>query len=145
MVPQRKPLVRGSRAGVKKDAGNRAETVEGRRANARGVAAQIAQSRPPEERLPLALVLTPAERRALRAAAHPLQAVVMVGREGLNDAVLREAESAIRAHQLIKVRVLGEDRAERQLILEALCEQLGCAPVQAIGKLLVLYRPSATA
>jgi putative YhbY family RNA-binding protein len=130
---------------VKKDAGNRAETVEGRRANARDVAARIALSQPPEERLPFALVLTPAERRALRAAAHPLQAVVMVGREGLNDAVLREAESAIRVHQLIKVRVLGEDRAERQLILESLCERLSCAPVQAIGKLLVLYRPSVIA
>jgi len=129
---------------VKKGAGNRAETVEGRRANARGVAAQIAQSRPPEERLPLALVLTPTERRALRAAAHPLQAVVMVGREGLNEAVFREAESAILAHQLIKVRVHGEDRSERQRILEALCERLGCAPVQAIGKLLVLYRPGVT-
>jgi putative YhbY family RNA-binding protein len=119
--------------------------VEGRRANARDVAARIALSQPPEEGLPFALVLTPAERRALRAAAHPLQAVVMVGREGLNDAVLREAESAIRVHQLIKVRVLGEDRAERQRILESLCERLSCAPVQAIGKLLVLYRPSVIA
>jgi len=141
---QAKPVAPRRRVAVKKAQGNRAETVDGRRANALVVDAQIAQSRPAEDLPPMALILSPAERKALRAAAHPLQAVVMVGREGLNPSVLREAESAIRAHALIKVRLLGSDRAERQSILETLCEHLGCAPVQSIGKLLVLYRPQSS-
>ena len=77
---------------------------------------------------------------ALRARAHHLNPVVMVGQHGLTEAVVRETETALRAHELIKVRVLGDERDERLLIGEELCAATGAQLVQHIGKLLVLYR-----
>ena len=85
--------------------------------------------------------LTPAERSALRSQAHGLSPVVMIGESGLTPAVVKEADTALKAHGLIKVRVFGDDREARVSYYETLCEQLGAAPVQHIGKLLVLHRP----
>ncbi|MFZ9257280.1 MAG: YhbY family RNA-binding protein, partial [Burkholderiaceae bacterium] len=73
--------------------------------------------------------------------AHGLSPVVMSGESGLTPAVVKEADTALKAHGLIKVRVFGDDREARVSYYETLCEQLGAAPVQHIGKLLVLYRP----
>ena len=84
-------------------------------------------------------VLSKQEILALRARAHHLSPVVM-GQHGLTEAVIRETETALRAHELIKVRVLGDERDERLLIGEALCAATGAQLVQHIGKLLVLYR-----
>ncbi|WP_428425247.1 YhbY family RNA-binding protein [Methylibium sp.] len=88
-----------------------------------------------------AIQLTPAERKACRADAHHLDPVVMIGGEGLTPAVTKEADAALKAHGLIKVRVFADERESRETIFAALCEQLGAAPVQHIGKLLVLWRP----
>lgn len=85
--------------------------------------------------------LTPAERSALRAEAHGLNPVVMIGEAGLTPAVMKEIASSLDAHGLIKVRVFGDEREERIAIYEQICEELEAAPVQHIGKLLVLYRP----
>jgi putative YhbY family RNA-binding protein len=65
----------------------------------------------------------------------------MIGEAGLTEAVLKEISSSLDAHGLIKVRVFGDDREERVAIYERICEELDAAPVQHIGKLLVLYRP----
>ena len=88
-----------------------------------------------------AIELNTAERRALRADAHHLDPVVMIGGDGLTEPVLKETDSALKAHGLIKVRVLGDDRAAREAILAQICEQLNAAPIQHIGKLLVIWRP----
>lgn len=88
-----------------------------------------------------ALELTPAQRAALRAQAHALKPVVLIGEQGLSPANLKEIDVALRAHGLIKVRVFGDDAAARQQILATVCDQLGAAPVQIIGKLLVVWRP----
>ena len=85
--------------------------------------------------------LTPVERAALRAEAHGLNPVVMIGADGLTEAVMKEISSSLDAHGLIKVRVFGDDREERVAIYERISEELDAAPVQHIGKLLVLYRP----
>ena len=85
--------------------------------------------------------LTPAQRKALKAQAHPLDPVVTVGGAGLTPAVLREVERALVAHALIKVRVHGDDRDARIAVLEAIVAATGAAAVQHIGKLLVLWRP----
>src|SRR3954467_1179998 len=87
--------------------------------------------------------LTPAERKEKRGDAHHLDPVVMVGADGLTPAVLKEAEVAIRSHGLIKVRVFSDDRASREALLLELADKLDAAPVQHIGKLLVLWRPVA--
>ncbi len=85
--------------------------------------------------------LTPAQRKEHRAEAHHLDPVVMIGGDGLTPAVRKEADHALNAHGLIKIRVLGDDRAARELIFQALADELDAAPIQHIGKLLVLWRP----
>lgn len=85
--------------------------------------------------------LTPAQRCAFRADAHALSPVVMIGEAGLTPAVLKEIAMNLDAHGLIKVRVFGDDRVARIAMYETICEQLDAAPIQHIGKLLVLYRP----
>ncbi len=87
------------------------------------------------------LKLTPAERSALRSDAHALNPVVIIGEAGLTPAVLKEIDASLNAHGLIKVRVFGDDRDARIEMYETICAQLGAAPIQHIGKLLVLYRP----
>ena len=88
-----------------------------------------------------ALHLTPAERSDKRAEAHALKPVVLIGDQGLTPAVLAEIDRALGAHGLIKVRVAGDDREQRAEMQATICDSLGAAPVQAIGKTLVLFRP----
>lgn len=87
--------------------------------------------------------LTPAERREHRANAHHLDPVVMIGGDGLTPAVQKEIDAALNAHGLIKVRVFGDDRAAREQMYQQLAGDLNAAPIQHIGKLLVLWRPIA--
>ena len=87
------------------------------------------------------LVLTPAQRREHRAAAHHLQPVVLVGNGGVTPAVQHEVDAALAAHGLIKVRMFADDRVAREAAYQALADALDAAPVQHIGKLLVLWRP----
>ena len=88
-----------------------------------------------------ALSITPQQRKSLKADAHDLSPVVMVGGDGLTPAVVKEAKLAINHHGLIKIRVFGDDREARVAIYEELCDKLDAAPVQHIGKLLVLWKP----
>lgn len=89
-----------------------------------------------------ALTLTPTQRKSLKAIAHGLDPVVMIGDAGLTPAVLKEIDRALGAHELIKVRVAGDEREARIEIYEKICAELDAAPVQHIGKLLVLFRPA---
>lgn len=88
-----------------------------------------------------AIQLTPAERKVHRAEAHHLDPIVMVGGDGLTPAVKKEADAALKAHGLIKVRVFSDDRLARDAMLQTLADELDAAPIQHIGKLLVLWRP----
>src|SRR5262245_28825397 len=88
-----------------------------------------------------AIKVTSEQRAALRSQAHALKPVVLVGAEGLTDAVLAEIKVHLAAHQLIKIRVFGDERDERIAIYDAICDQLGAAPIQHIGKLLVIWKP----
>lgn len=76
----------------------------------------------------------------LKARAHHLNPVVMIGQHGLTESVIKETNAALTSHELIKVRVLGDDRQERLEICNALCEAVDAQLVQHIGKLLVLWR-----
>jgi RNA-binding protein len=87
------------------------------------------------------LKLTPAERSELRSQAHGLKPVVLIGDAGLTPAVMKEIDAGLNVHGLIKVRVFGDDRDARLAMYEAICAELGAAPIQHIGKLLVMYRP----
>ena len=88
-----------------------------------------------------ALVLSAVERKQKRAEAHHLAAVVSIGHDGATAAVRREIEVALAAHGLVKVRVFSDDRAAREALLAELSDAFGAAPIQHIGKLLVLWRP----
>ena len=87
------------------------------------------------------LKLTPVERSALRSEAHALNPIVLIGEAGLTPAVLKEIDAGLDVHGLIKVRVFGDDREARITMYDTICENLKAAPVQHIGKLLVVYRP----
>ena len=88
-----------------------------------------------------ALHLTPAERKEKRGEAHHLDPVVIIGGDGLTDAIFKEADAGLNAHGLIKVRMFSDSRPDREAALAALADKLNAAPVQHIGKLLVLWRP----
>ena len=86
--------------------------------------------------------LTPAQRRALRAKAHHLHPVVTIGQHGLTEAVLREIDVNLKAHELIKIRVFKDVRAAREALMSAICAALNAASVQHLGKLLIVWRPA---
>jgi putative YhbY family RNA-binding protein len=88
-----------------------------------------------------ALTINAAQRRDLRAQAHHLDPVVMIGAEGLTAAVTKETDAALKAHGLIKVRAAIDDRAARDAAFVQLCHELEGAPVQHIGKLFIVWRP----
>ena len=88
------------------------------------------------------LDITPEERRALRARAHALNPVVAVSQNGLSDSVMKEISRSLECHELIKIRVFSDDRDLREAYFKTLCEKLVAAPVQHIGKLLVIWRPN---
>lgn len=85
-------------------------------------------------------ILTSAERRDLKARAHALHPLVMIGSDGLTAAVLMAVDEALRSHELVKIRAAGEDRAAREALLGAICAATGASPVQHIGKVLVVWR-----
>lgn len=88
------------------------------------------------------ITLSAKDRQALKARAHGLKPVVLLGAAGLTDAVASEIDRALLAHELVKVKVPGDDRGERQALFAAIADRLSAAPVQMIGKLLVFYRPA---
>jgi len=71
--------------------------------------------------------------------------VVVVGNAGLTASVQKEIEVCLKAHELIKIRVIGDDRDARQALLGEICNRSGAAPVQHIGKMLVVFRENTEA
>ena len=87
--------------------------------------------------------LTPAQRQYLKGLAHNRQPVVMIGNQGLTEAVLKEVERGLAAHELIKIKAATDEPDTRRAWLEEICSTTGAAPVQQIGKVLVIYRAAA--
>lgn len=86
------------------------------------------------------LTLTPTQRRVLRAQAHHLQPIIMIGNAGLSAAVKKEIDLALRHHEIIKIKIASDDRQAREQMLTEICDDLAAAPVQKIGKTLIVYR-----
>ncbi|MEG0279322.1 MAG: ribosome assembly RNA-binding protein YhbY [Morganella sp. (in: enterobacteria)] len=86
--------------------------------------------------------LTKKQVQHLKALAHHLNPVVMIGNNGLTEGVIAETEVALTHHELIKVKIAGEDREMKALIADAIVRETRAYNVQIIGKILVLYRPS---
>ena len=85
-------------------------------------------------------MLSAAERKELKARAHQLEPIVMIGTKGLTDEVVKEVDVALKAHELIKVRAAGLEREQRDDALKALCQRTDAESVQSIGKVFVIYR-----
>lgn len=91
------------------------------------------------------MTLSSKVRSALKGAAHPLRPVVLIGDQGLSDAVLKEIDLALASHELIKVKAAAQDRLAREALIQNICPALKCALVSHLGKTLILYRPGAKA
>lgn len=88
--------------------------------------------------------LNPKQISLLRGIAHNLSPVVMIGNQGLTDNILKEIELNLNAHELIKIKVSGDDREARKTMYLSICETTAALAVHHIGKQLVIYRPSET-
>lgn len=84
--------------------------------------------------------LSPAQRQFLKGLAHTLQPVVIIGNQGLTPAVHKEIERSLAAHELIKIKAASDEADTRRTWMEEICAAAGAAPVQQIGKILVIYR-----
>lgn len=80
------------------------------------------------------------QKLALIAAAHHLKPVVMIGQKGLTSNVIAETDQALNAHELLKVKVVAEDKEERQSIVHELCSTLNANPLSLIGNIAIIYR-----
>jgi len=85
--------------------------------------------------------LTEKQRRHLKGLAHPLKPVILMGNSGLTEAVVAETSRALASHELIKVRLPGLDRDERDAALKSLAERTDSAFVTRIGHIAVLFKP----
>jgi putative YhbY family RNA-binding protein len=88
------------------------------------------------------LTLSRDERLRLKSESHHLQPAVLLGGQGLTQAVLKEIDRALTAHQLVKVRTPASDRHDRERLFVEVAERLGAARIQLIGRLMVLFRPA---
>jgi RNA-binding protein len=84
--------------------------------------------------------LSEAQKRFLRGLGHKLKPVVVVGGAGISDALLNELDTTIRHHELIKIRIRGADREQRDAMIDDLCSRSSAALVSRTGHTAVLYR-----
>jgi len=76
----------------------------------------------------------------LKGLAHSLKPVVLLGNNGLTEAVVAEIDFALNHHELIKIKIPTDDRETKALIVEAICRETNSTNVQVIGKTLVIFR-----
>ena len=86
--------------------------------------------------------LSTKQKQFLKGLAHSLKPVVLLGANGLTEAVLAEIDSALNSHELIKVKIASEDRDTKNLIADAIVRETKAAKIQVIGKVLIIYRQS---
>ncbi len=79
-------------------------------------------------------------KQSLKAKAHHLKPVVILGNKGLTAAVVDETNIALLTHELIKVKINGAEKEDRQLIAAEICTQLKAELVQLIGNTAIIYR-----
>lgn len=79
-------------------------------------------------------------KQILKAKAHHLKPIILLGSKGLTDAVIHETDIALTDHELIKVKINGQDRTDKKNIIADLCERLNATLIQAIGNIAIIYR-----
>jgi RNA-binding protein len=86
------------------------------------------------------MAITEQQRRKLKKLVHHLKPVVLLGQKGLSEPVLNEIEIALETHELIKIKLSGEDRDARRSIIETICEKTGSELIHTIGHVAAFYR-----
>lgn len=86
--------------------------------------------------------LSSAEKKRLRGLGHHLEPVVYVGKGGMSSALLQSLEAALKAHELIKIKIGENSPMDRHSAGNSLAELTGAALVQVIGRMVLLYRPN---
>lgn len=86
------------------------------------------------------MTLTSKQRKELKAEAHHIRPVIQIGQHGVSEAVIRETDLALEAHELIKVQIQQGERDDRRADAATLCEATGAELVHSIGKIFILYR-----
>ena len=89
------------------------------------------------------MILTNKQTKFLRAKAHRLKPVVIVGNAGLSNSVMNEIEARIEHHELIKVRLNANDRPERLTMIKKIQSDINATLVASIGHIAIFYRPAA--
>lgn len=79
-------------------------------------------------------------KKSLKAQAHHLKPVVLLGAKGLTEAVVAETDVALNSHELIKVKINGAEKEDRIIMANELCQQLQAELVQIIGNTAIIYR-----
>lgn len=87
-------------------------------------------------------LLTTKQKQYLKGLAHPLKPVVLLGNNGLTEGVMAEIDLALGHHELIKVKLPGDDREVRQAVVNTIVAHTQATLVQLIGKTGVFYRPA---
>lgn len=88
------------------------------------------------------MVVSKQMKRTLMAKAHHLKPVVMVGQKGVTESVIAEVDRALFDHELIKVKLNGEDKAERKEMMQEICDNLSAEAINLIGSVGIIYRES---
>lgn len=88
------------------------------------------------------MILHTKQRQHLKKLAHSLKPIVMLGHNGLTKNVLTEIKCSLEHHEIIKVKIITEEREAKHLAIAEIVKKIGAAHVQTIGKIVVLYRPS---
>lgn len=86
------------------------------------------------------MALSPSQTRYLRGLAHDLSPVILLGAKGATEAVVKELDVALGRHELVKVKLSGGDKPERQAQLDLLSEGTASESVHQIGHVAVLFR-----
>ena len=79
-------------------------------------------------------------KRRLRARAHALKVVIIVGAAGVTVNVIAAVDQALQDHGLIKIRINAADRKERRGVMDQICRDTGAELIQTVGHVAVLYR-----
>lgn len=88
------------------------------------------------------MTLTGKQKNYLRGVAHSLNPIVTIGGKGLTDAVMNEVELALNQHELVKIKLPSNSKAEKVALLAQITGQSESEPVQLIGRVGVIYRPN---
>ncbi len=86
--------------------------------------------------------LTTKEKQQLKAKAHQLKPILMIGNLGITENLQKEFERCLYDHELIKIRISGTDRESKKALFAQLCEAADAVPVQLIGNIGIVYKPS---